>query len=77
MNARYVISIAGELLYFDEQRQPTAPFPHEAAAGNKPALKLVAPAERPASRSEWDQALERFSEEQRAAAEISDATAGR
>jgi hypothetical protein len=73
MEAKYVVSIAGTLLYFDENRQPAPEFPHTAASeGDKPAVKLIPTEEKPAARSEWDDALADFSSEQREEAEISE-----
>lgn len=72
MSTRYVVSIAGGLLYFDADRKPVAAFAHEAPEGEKPALKLVPPKEQPASGADWDEALSAYSTEQRASAEISD-----
>lgn len=77
--ARYVVSIAGQLLYFDADKNPVEPFPDKAGDGGasgvsqaKPALKLVPPEQRPATDPAWDQALKQFSDDDRASAEISD-----
>lgn len=76
MTVQYVVSISGELLYFDAERQPAPEFPHEAAdADQKPALKLIPVEEKPAARPEWDDALSQFSKEQRLSAEISEVIA--
>ncbi len=73
MTVQYVVSISGELLYFDAERQPAPEFPHDAGdADHKPALKLIPVEEKPAARPEWNEALARFTPEQRAAAEISE-----
>ena len=74
MTVRYVVSIAGELLYFDAGRNPAPPFPDRVEDTDaKPALTLIPVDQEPAARPEWDDALTRFSREQRALAEISDA----
>ncbi|VWX59318.1 hypothetical protein VARIO8X_160064 [Burkholderiales bacterium 8X] len=77
--ARYVVSIAGQLLYFDAEKNPVEPFPDKAgdrgAAGAseaKPAVKLVPPDQHPAADPAWDEALKQFSDRDRASAEISD-----
>lgn len=76
MTVQYVVSISGELLYFDAERQPAPEFPHEAsAADQKPALKLIPVEEKPAARPEWDDALSRFDKDQRLSAEISEVIA--
>jgi hypothetical protein len=76
MTVQYVVSISGELLYFDAERQPAPEFPHEADdADRKPALKLIPTEEKPAARAEWDEALSRFSKDQRLSAEISEVIA--
>ena len=73
MTVQYVVSISGELLYFDAEHQPAPEFPHDAGdADHKPALKLIPVEEKPAAKPEWDAALARFSAEQRSAAEISE-----
>lgn len=73
MTVQYVVSISGELLYFDAERQPAPEFPHDAGdADHKPALKLIPVEEKPAARPEWNEALARFTPEQRATAEISE-----
>lgn len=70
---QYVVSISGELLYFDAERQPAPEFPHDAGdADRKPALKLIPVEEKPAAKTEWDEALSRFTSEQRSSAEISE-----
>jgi len=70
---QYVVSISGELLYFDAERQPAPEFPHDAGdADRKPALKLIPVEEKPAAKPEWDEALSRFTSEQRLSAEISE-----
>jgi hypothetical protein len=72
MEAKYVVSIAGTLLYFDENRQPAPEFPHDAASeSEKPAVKLIPTEEKPAAQADWNEALADFSSEQRNAAEIS------
>jgi len=71
MDVKYVVSIAGELLYFDQARQPAEPFPPQGGA-DKPDLKLLPPEQHPAADTGWDAALERYSAEQRQAAEISE-----
>jgi hypothetical protein len=77
MTVQYVVSISGELLYFDAQHRPAPEFPHDAGdAGHKPALKLIPVEEKPAARPEWDEALARFSAEQRSSAEISEVIGG-
>jgi len=75
MTVKFVVSIAGELLYFDAERQPTQPLePRSGASGNdKPALKLKPADQHPAESAAWDQALASFSADQRKAAEISEA----
>ena len=73
MTVKYVVSIAGTLLYFDAQYQPAAPFPEKAEdAESKPTLVLIPPAERPALRPEWNTALASYSADQRGSAEISE-----
>jgi len=73
MTVKYVVSIAGELLYFDAERQPAPPFPEEAAnEAEKPALKLLPPEQRPAAGPEWDGALQAYPAAQRESAEISE-----
>jgi len=70
---QYVVSISGELLYFNAERQPAPEFPHDAGdADRKPALKLIPVEEKPAAKPEWDEALSRFTSEQRSSAEISE-----
>jgi hypothetical protein len=76
VNVKYVVSIAGELLYFDEQRAPAPNFPESAPSeAEKPALKLLPPAEKTAAKPEWNEALKEFSAEQRDVAEISEVQA--
>lgn len=76
MTVQYVVSISGELLYFDAERQPAPEFPHEASAPDqKPALKLIPVEEKPAAQPEWDEALSRFDKDQRLSAEISEVIA--
>ena len=73
MTVQYVVSISGELLYFDAQRQPAPEFPHDAGdADRKPALKLIPVEEKPAAKPEWDDALARYTKDQRLEAEISE-----
>ena len=73
MTVKYVVSIAGELLYFDAQRQPAPPFPeHADSEDSKPELKLIPPAQHPAAADEWDEALNTYSTDQRNSAEISE-----
>ncbi|MDB5877520.1 MAG: hypothetical protein JWQ41_934 [Variovorax sp.] len=73
MTVKYVVSIAGELLYFDADRQPAEPFPAKADSGeSKPDLKLIPPAQHPAADDAWDEALNTYSSDQRNAAEISE-----
>ena len=73
MTVKYVVSIAGELLYFDAERQPTQPFPATAESSeSKPELKLIPPAQHPAAADEWDEALNTYSTDQRTSAEISE-----
>lgn len=74
MTVRYVVSISGELLYFDAQHRPAPELPHD--ADHKPALKLMPVEDKPAARTEWDDALSRFTAEQRSAAEISEVIEG-
>ncbi|RYZ12518.1 MAG: hypothetical protein EOO24_03065 [Comamonadaceae bacterium] len=68
---KYVVSIEGQLLNFDEQRQPAPQLPSGTNTAQKPELQLIPQRELPASAPEWDEALARFSGEQRAAAQIS------
>lgn len=76
MTVQYVVSISGDLLYFDAERQPAPEFPHDAHdAARKPALKLIPVEEKPAARPEWDRALSSFTDEQRQSAEISEVIA--
>jgi hypothetical protein len=73
---QYVVSISGELLYFDAQRQPAPEFPHDAENENtKPALKLIPVEQKPAARPEWDDALSKYTKDQRLSAEISEVIA--
>ena len=73
MTVKYVVSIASELLYFDDRRLPAPEFPRPARnESEKPALKLLPAADKPAAQPEWDDALKAFSVEQRDAAEISE-----
>ncbi|MEJ7686786.1 MAG: hypothetical protein WKG52_07250 [Variovorax sp.] len=73
MTVKYVVSIAGKLLYFDGDRNPAPQFPHQAASKDeKPAVKLVPTEKHPAASSQWDEALKEFTSQQRAAAEISE-----
>ena len=73
MDVKYVVSIAGQLLYFDAERQPTEQIePKDGQAADKPEITLIPPAQRPAAQPEWDDALAQFSSEQREAAEISE-----
>lgn len=72
MTVKYVVSIQGELLYFDANRQPAQPFPKQAEdESSKPEIKLIPPAEHPAAEADWDEALSSYSAEQRESAEIS------
>ena len=75
MTVKFVVSIAGDLLYFDAQRRPTQPLapPSGASGGEKAALKLKPTEQHPAASAAWDEALAAFSAEQRASAEISEA----
>ncbi|WPB57354.1 hypothetical protein [Xylophilus sp. GOD-11R] len=73
MTVKYVVSIAGQLRYFDNERQPTEPLPRGVGGGAKADLTLLPPDQKPAAASEWDAALAEFSAEQREAAEISEA----
>ena len=75
MTVKFVVSIAGELLYFDAQRQPTQPLeaPSDTSGDGKAALKLRPAQQHPAASSVWDQALASFSADQRQSAEISEA----
>lgn len=68
---KYVVSIDGQLLNFDQQRRPAPQLPRGADTERKPELQLIPQRELPASAPEWDEALARFSGEQRAAAQIS------
>ncbi|HUD31825.1 MAG TPA: hypothetical protein VMR43_02265 [Variovorax sp.] len=71
-----MVSISGELLYFDAERQPAPEFPHDAEdADRKPALKLIPVEQKPAAKPEWDEALSRFTQDQRLSAEISEVIA--
>lgn len=73
MTVQYVVSISGELLYFDAEHQPAPEFPHDADdTDRKPALKLIPVEQKPAARPEWNDALSRFTPEQRSSAEISE-----
>ena len=73
MTVKYVVSIAGELLYFDDRRVPALELPRPARnEAEKPAFKLKPAADKPAAQPEWDDALKAFSVEQRDAAEISE-----
>lgn len=73
MTVQYVVSISGQLLYFDAARQSAPAFPHDAENPDaKPALKLIPPEEKPAAQPEWDEALSEFTAEQRQSAEISE-----
>lgn len=77
MNVKYVVSIAGELLYFDDRHTPVPELPRSGFSdARKPALKLLPVDEKPAARSEWDHALQTYSAEQRDQAEISEVQAG-
>lgn len=72
MPVKYVVSIGGELLYFDESRQPAQPLSSDVGTvAKKPELQLLPPGQHPASASEWDQALAGYSADQRESAEIS------
>jgi len=72
MNVKYVVSIGGKLLYFDESRQPAQPLSSDSGTvAVKPELQLLPPSQHPASGSEWDDALANYSADQRQAAEIS------
>ncbi|MGI4777125.1 MAG: hypothetical protein ACRYGA_03250 [Janthinobacterium lividum] len=73
MTVKYVVSIAGELLYFDAEREPAPPFPAQPGDGEpKPGLKLLPPDDHPAAEAEWDEALNLYSTDQRNQAEISE-----
>lgn len=73
MSVKYVVSIAGELLYFDEERKPAAPLAAGGEnQGDKPELKLIAPGIAPAAAAQWNEALSGYTPEQRHAAEISE-----
>jgi len=73
MTVQYVVSISGELLYFDAEHRPAPEFPHDADdTDRKPALKLIPVEQKPAARPEWNDALSRFTPEQRSSAEISE-----
>ena len=73
MSVKYVVSIAGALLYFDAARKPTQPLASQAGgAAAKPGLQLIPPAQRPAASPQWDAALGAYSTDQRNAAEISE-----
>lgn len=73
MTVKYVVSIGGELLYFDESRQSAQPLSSDnGAAGEKPELQLLPPGQQPAAGSEWDKALAGYSADQRESAEISE-----
>jgi len=73
MTVKYVVSIAGELLYFDDKRQPATPIrPEPGVVVRKPDLKLLPNSQRIAASQEWDGALGSYSAEQRQAAEISE-----
>ena len=73
MTVKFVVSIAGELLYFDAERLPAEPLPSHADARNgKPDLKLIPPSQHPAAGSQWDEALGSYTPEQRGSAEISE-----
>jgi len=77
MTVQYVVSISGELLYFDAERQPAPEFPHDADdPDSKPALKLIPVEKKPAAQPEWDDALSGYSDEQRMSAEISEVIPG-
>lgn len=73
MTVKYVVSIAGELLYFDAGRETAPPFPAQPGEGeHKPELRLLPPESRPAAEGEWDEALNLYSTDQRNQAEISE-----
>lgn len=73
MTVKYVVSIAGELLYFDAERLPAEPLrSHANARDGKPDLTLIPPSQHPATSSQWDAALGSYTPEQRGAAEISE-----
>ena len=71
MRLKYVVSIEGELLYFDEEHNPVAPLSADSES-EKPDLKLLPTETRPAAGAEWNEALTNYTDEQRNAAEISE-----
>lgn len=73
MTVRYVVSIADTLLYFDADRQPSAPLPDgQGEVAAKPALRLIPPSEHPAADPAWDAVLADYTDDQRRSAEVSE-----
>ena len=73
MTVKYVVSIAGALLYFDVQRRPAEPLPHQAEGPDgKPDGTLIPPSQQPAAGSDWDDALGSYTREQRESAQITE-----